>query len=103
MWEQNRGNASWRRQNLDRIMRSDGKSGYVLDSWGGLHPFGGAPNVSGTGYWSGRDFARGLVLNPNGSGGWVVDADGGVWAFGGAPPVPASLSWTGFGLSKAIL
>ena len=26
---------------------SDGVSGYVLEGWGGIHPFGGAPAVSG--------------------------------------------------------
>ena len=32
-------------------LRSDAKSGYVLDGFGGLHPFGGAPNVAVSGYW----------------------------------------------------
>jgi hypothetical protein len=40
-------------------------SGYVLDGWGGVHPFGGAPVVSGYGYWPGVDTARGLALDPS--------------------------------------
>ncbi len=33
------------------VLRSDGVSGYVLDAYGGAHPFGGAPNVALSTYW----------------------------------------------------
>src|SRR5207302_764176 len=35
-------------------------TGYVLDGWGGLHPFNGAPAVAPGAYWPKWDIARGL-------------------------------------------
>ncbi len=61
-------------------------SGYVLDGWGGVHPFNGAPALSDSAYWPGSDVARGLVLLPGAPhAGYVLDAWGGMHAFGGAP------------------
>jgi hypothetical protein len=64
-----------------------GNGGYVLDGWGGVHPFGAAPAVTQGPYWPGWDVARAIALNPGGSGGYVLDAFGGVSPFGGAPPL----------------
>jgi spore germination protein YaaH len=62
--------------------------GYVLDGWGGIHPFGGAPPVNGGPYWSGWDIARGIVMLPgSSSAGYVIDGYAGVHPFGGAPNV----------------
>lgn len=47
----------------DVAIQPSGEGGYVLDAWGGLHPFGldgkaGPP----TPYWPGRDVVRGAAL-----------------------------------------
>ena len=47
-------------------LRANGTSGYVLDHSGGIHPFGGAPGVTGGPYWPGQDVATGLVLGFDG-------------------------------------
>ena len=44
----------------------------MLDGWGGVHPFGGAPPVELSAYFPGWDVARGLVLRDDGSG-YVLD------------------------------
>ena len=36
-------------------------SGYVLDGYGGLHQFGGAPAPPAFSYWPGRDIARDIA------------------------------------------
>ncbi|MBV8301051.1 MAG: hypothetical protein JOY68_03915, partial [Candidatus Dormibacteraeota bacterium] len=44
--------------------------GYVLDGWGGIHPFGGAPPVANwTAYLKPNDTARSITLNPCVTGG----------------------------------
>ena len=64
-------------------------SGYVLDGYGGLAPFGGAPAARLTSYWSGNDVARRVALRPDGTG-YVMDAFGGLHPFGTeAAPTPA--------------
>jgi hypothetical protein len=40
----------------------------VLDGWGGIHPFGTAPNVASGGYWTGWDIAVGLAGGNDGTG-----------------------------------
>jgi lysozyme len=63
-------------------------SGYVLDGWGGIHPFGGAPPLSTGAYWAGWDIATSIVLLPGSSiAGYVLDGWGGLHQFGGAPAV----------------
>jgi hypothetical protein len=34
----------------------------VLDGWGGLHPFGGAPPVQAGAFWPNRDVAKQLLM-----------------------------------------
>ena len=66
--------------------------GYVLDGWGGIHPFGGAPAVTGGPYWPSWDIARGLVMLPgSSSAGYVIDGYAGMHPFGGAPYVMSLL------------
>jgi fibronectin type 3 domain-containing protein len=36
-------------------------AGYTLDGWGGIHPFGGAPAITSSPYWPGRDIAIGAT------------------------------------------
>src|SRR5438105_15784956 len=71
-------------------LRPDRGSGYVLDGYGGVHRFGGAPAATGvTGYWSGWDIARDIVLDPCDSthtSGYVLDGWGGIHPFGDHAP-----------------
>src|SRR5207302_1860659 len=76
-------------------------AGYVLDGWGGLHPFDGAPALLGGPYWRGWDIARGLALAPGG-GGYVLDGWGGIHAFDGAPPVRGAPYWPGWDIARGI-
>lgn len=68
--------------------------GYVLDGFGGLWPFNGAPVVPATNYWPGWDIARDVVALPESGGkpvgGYVLDGYGGVHPYGGAAAVASS-------------
>ncbi len=77
--------------------------GYTLDAWGGLHEFGGAPAMRGSGYWRGWDITRGIALDSSGAGGLVVDAFGGLHPFG-AQQRPSSFAgyWPGRDLVRGI-
>ncbi len=93
-------------------MRADGRGGYVLDAFGGLHPFGAVgydtPTApSGGPYWPGWDIARGVVLLPNDTGGYVLDGFGGLHPFtlGNAPPTPApdgAPYWPGWDIARGV-
>ncbi|MHB8571552.1 MAG: hypothetical protein ACYDAY_01150 [Candidatus Dormibacteria bacterium] len=77
--------------------------GYVLDGWGGVNPFGGAPPVRVTGYWAGFDIARGLAVRPDHKSGYVLDGYGGVHPFGVTPPaVPQQPPYWGWDIGRAI-
>lgn len=58
------------------------RGGYVLDGYGGLHAYNGAPAVYGRGWWPGWDIARGIAVRPDGRSGYVVDGWGAVFPFG---------------------
>ena len=75
------------------VLRANGTSGYVLDAWGALHPFGGAPTVTGTPSWPFSDVERGVALRPDGKSGWVLDAFG----------RPASVQWHAYGNRCPVL
>jgi hypothetical protein len=70
--------------------------GYVLDDWGGIHPFAAGantlpPTTSGGPYWPGEDVVRGMSLLPSGTGGYVVDDWGGIHPFAvGSSGMPAA-------------
>ncbi len=86
--------------------------GYVLDGWGGLHPFAvGAnpepPPVRGAPRWRGWDIARAVALLPDGTGGYVLDGWGGLHPFAvGANPEPPAVSrvpyWRGWDIARAV-
>ena len=84
-------------------LRAGGSSGYVLDGWGGLHPFGGAPYVYDSGYWPGWDITRGIVLRPDGVSGYVLDGWGGIHPFGNAPQVYGTGYWPGWDIARGIV
>ncbi|PZR70852.1 MAG: hypothetical protein DLM66_02445 [Candidatus Dormiibacter spiritus] len=85
-------------------------AGYVLDGWGGVHPFSAGARQSppyftnGTA-WPGWDIARGLVMRrdaaANAPGGWVLDGWGGLHAVGAAPALAAGASWPGWDIAHA--
>jgi hypothetical protein len=75
---------------------------YSLDGWGGIHPIGSAPTVSGTGYWPGWDIARGIASRPDLHSGYVLDGWGGIHAFGGAPAMSSSAYWPGWDIARGI-
>ena len=72
----------------------DGKSGVVLDAYGGLWSFsvngGTRPTFTGQPYWPGWKIAEGVTIMPNGGGGYVVDGLGGMhpFAINGVSPPP---------------
>lgn len=85
--------------------------GYVVDGWGGLHPFrwiAGAPPATPTGgpWWPGWDIARGVAMMPDGDGGYVVDGWGGIHPFAvdgkSPPPIVASAYWPGWDIVRGI-
>jgi spore germination protein YaaH len=85
-------------------------AGYVLDGFGGLHPFHSStdgstmPAAVTTAYWAGRDIARGAMLLPgSATAGYTLDLAGGLHPFGGAPAVPSYPYWPGTNLAKGIL
>lgn len=85
------------------VAAAPGGGGYVLDAYGGLHPFGGVPALTSTGYWPGWDITRGLALDASGRGGVVLDGFGGLHAFGAAH-LPRRLPpyWSGWDIARGI-
>jgi hypothetical protein len=63
----------------------DRSGGYILDGWGGIHPFGAARPVTGNPYWRGWDIARDIHLSPDLTGGWIADGWGAVHPFSIVP------------------
>jgi hypothetical protein len=76
--------------------------GQVLDSWGGVHPFGGAPPVLVTAYWGSWDIARQLVLRADGHSGYTLDGWGGVHAFGTAASATTSTFYHGSDVPRGV-
>ena len=88
------------------------QQGFVLDGWGGLHPYGpaGLSETSGVSghYWPGNDIARDFAFMPDGSGGLVLDGYGGLHPFavnGGAGPlqVVGNSYWSGWDIAKKVV
>ncbi len=88
------------------------QSGFVLDGYGGLHPFGaaGLSETSGSAghYWPGIDIARDFAFLPDGTGGFVLDGYGGLHPFrvnGSTAPLAAQGApyWAGRDLAKKVV
>ena len=99
----------WPGWNIARGMAltPDGKGGYVLDGWGGVHPFGTAQPVNGN-FWPGWDIARGIALRADGKSGYVLDAWGGLHPFGvpgDTPPPVTGLTgyWPGWDIARSVV
>ena len=87
------------------------QSGFVLDGWGALHPYG-APGLAETSsarshYWAGWDIARDFAFLPNGSGGYVLDGYGGLHPFGvngnAAPPLAQGSTYWGWDIARKVV
>ncbi|MHB8491038.1 MAG: glycosyl hydrolase family 18 protein [Solirubrobacteraceae bacterium] len=91
---------------LDPAATSASASGYVMDLYGGFHPFWGgtaaAPTPIATyGYWAGMDIARAAFLLPGATpataAGYTLDAYGGIHPFSvGGQALPAAISQYGY-------
>jgi spore germination protein YaaH len=86
-----------------------GHAGYVLDGWGGLHPFhpttdgSTMPAAISSSYWPGWDIARAVWLLPgSATSGYTLDGWGGLQPFGGAPAIANSSYWPGWDIAKGI-
>jgi len=84
------------------VLDDAGPGGWVLDTEGGLHAFGGAPPAKTSASWPGHDLARAVVADEAGPGGWVVDAHGGLHPFGGAEVVHGTGWWPGLDLVRGV-
>ncbi len=86
----------------------DGNGGFVLDGFGGLHPFGRRGHAApappaGLPYWNGFDIARGVALAGPASG-YLLDGYGGIHRFGGAPAITTPLPyWPGIDVARALV
>ncbi|MDQ1427200.1 MAG: hypothetical protein QOK39_676, partial [Acidimicrobiaceae bacterium] len=95
-----------------RLVLLTDNSGYVMEGFGGIHPFWAAgaaqpPGVSGAAYWPNWDIARDIELLPNHRGGYQLDAYGGLhpFAIGGNPLPPAASGapyWANWDIARAI-
>jgi hypothetical protein len=76
--------------------------GYVLDRWGGIHAFGGAPQARNGPYWNGNDVARELVvIDWDRGAGYVLDLNGALHPWG--DPKPSTLKGTPYWKTGVIL
>lgn len=90
-----------------------GSSGYAVDGYGHLHPFGGAPPVtSAPPTWPNWDIARAVAIAPGSTKtsvtGYVLDGFGGIHPFGAggahAPPAVDRYSyWSGWDIARAVV
>ena len=92
----------------DVALVANGNGGFVLDGFGGLHPFGrrghAAPaRPTGVPYWLGWDIARAVVFTGTARG-YVLDGFGGVHRFGGAAPITTPLPyWPGVDVARDLV
>jgi hypothetical protein len=92
------------------VLLPGGGGGFVLDGWGGIHPWS-APNTvvqpTGSAYFKGFDIARDIVLTPTSnaaaSSGYTLDGWGGIHPFGGAPAITSGPYFKGFDIAKKIV
>jgi spore germination protein YaaH len=112
----------WAGQNIARDvwLSSDSTAssghGYVVDAYGGFHPFWSANATAPAamavyGYWSGSDIARGTWFLPGSTAaapsGYTLDAYGGLHPFaGGGQSLPPAITqygyWPGRDIAKAV-
>jgi hypothetical protein len=85
-------------------------SGYVMDGFGGLHPFAPPgqpmpPALTGP-YWSNWDIARGIWLLPSSTfaqpSGYLLDGYGGIHPLGPAAAVSPTPFWSGQDIARNL-
>jgi len=86
--------------------------GYVVDDWGGTHPFaeGSAnlpPQTNSGPYWVGQNVVRGIALLHGGTGGFIADDWGGIHPFavngGSLPAKPiGGPYWVGQDVARGV-
>lgn len=90
---------------------ADGKSGYIVDGYGTLHPYSdlgvATPAATNGPHWRGFTIARGVAVLPNGKGGYVLDGYGAVHPFSvGANGKPAAARlgpyWPGWDIARGV-
>jgi hypothetical protein len=101
---------------LDPAATAASASGYVLDFYGGLHPFWSSTTTSPIAitngpYWQGKDLARAIWVQPTATPstttGYVLDAYGGIHPFAGTgqtlpPPIFPFGYWAGQDLARNL-
>lgn len=81
-----------------------GPGGQILDSYGGLHPFGSAAPVSSYAYWPNWSIARDVVTEPGDpTSGYTLDGFGGIHPFGSAPGVQPTAYWPGWDIARKLV
>ena len=75
-------------------------AGWVLDAFGALHAYGGAPTVVTGAWWPGWDIARDVVTAPGQAGGYVLDGYGALHPFAGAPAVVSPAYRPGWDIAR---
>ncbi len=90
---------------------TNGYGGYVLDGWGGTHPFSlsdlSIPAASQGPYWPGWDIARGIATTADGTGGYILDGWGALHPFAiGSNPLPPPVHggpyWPGWDIARGV-
>ncbi|TMD84623.1 MAG: hypothetical protein E6I74_02300 [Chloroflexi bacterium] len=93
------------------VMLSDGTGGYVMDLYGGLHPFAVGsspmpPTITNAAYWRGWAIARDIALAPGSTAsnvaGVTLDGWGGVHPFGAAGSVAVSAFWPRWDIARSV-
>jgi hypothetical protein len=92
-------------------MLSDGSGGYVLDVYGGLHPFSVGtnpppPSITNSAYWPGWAIANDVALAPGSTAsnvaGVTLDGWGGVHPFGSAGVTRISAYWPNWNIARSV-
>jgi hypothetical protein len=78
--------------------------GQILDSWGGIHPFGSADQLSPGAYWPSWNIARDVATTAgHPDSGYVLDGFGAIHPFGGAPAVQVTGYWSGWDIARKLV
>jgi spore germination protein YaaH len=85
------------------------QSGFVLDGFGGMHPYGnGITSLNDRAYWRNWDIARDFAWLPSGTGGYVLDGYGGLHGFSIngnplPPPTQGAAYWSGWDIARKVV
>src|SRR3984893_232797 len=93
------------------VLLSDGTGGYVMDAYGGLHPFAVGTNpmppaITNFAYWNGWEIAKDIALLPGSTAsnvaGVTLDGFGGVHGFGTAGGITDMAYWPNWDIARAV-